>query len=291
MAKRIVGNEVVAAMNETLREQVLKMAADGLIPTLAILRIGDRADAVAYELGATKRCRQVGIAVRSVVLPGDSNLEAVLQRIANINKDSTIHGALMLRPFPGHLNDQTIREALAPQKDVDGITNASLYGVFTGVAVGFPPCTAEGCIKILEHYGIEPKGKRVVVVGASLVIGRPVAMMLLMKQATVTLCHIATENLPEECRRAEIIIAAAGSRGLIDKTCVVPGQIILDVGVNIGGDGKLYGDVDYEAVEPIVGALSPVPGGVGAVTTSILAQHVVEAARRTTKETADKTKG
>lgn len=280
IAKKILGREVVSAINEALQRQTQQLRRSGTVPTLAILRIGERPDAVAYQAGATKRCQQVGIAVRSVILPQQTPLEEVLDAVQALNRDDSVHGVLMLRPFPKHLDDKTIREALCVEKDVDGITNTSLYGVFTGVELGFPPCTAQGCIEMLDHYRIPIAGKRAVVVGASLVIGRPVAMLLLMRNATVTICHIATVDLAAACANAEIIIAAAGSRGLIGKSCTAPGQIILDVGVNVGEDGTLYGDVDFEAVEPLVAALSPVPGGVGTVTTSILAQHVVQAARR-----------
>ena len=280
MANQIGGKAVVAAMNTTVAEQVAHLKQQGCNPTLAILRVGDRPDAVSYQAGATKRNEQLGITVNSVVLPQNATQDAVLQVVDELNRNPSVHGVLMLRPFPSHMDDRAVREALAPEKDVDGITNASLYGVFTGVQTGFPPCTAEGCLHIFDHYQIPLLGRRAVVVGASLVIGRPVAMMLLMRGATVTICHIDTVDLPAECRRGEVLVVAAGKRGLIGADCLSPGQVILDVGVNVGEDGKLYGDVDFAAADKVVQAISPVPGGVGAVTTSVLASHVVQAAQR-----------
>lgn len=280
MALPMTGKEVVAIMNQASKQTALRLKQQGCEPTLAILRIGDRPESIAYQSGATKRCQNIGITVVPYVLPENTSQKAALSIIEALNRDSSIHGVLMLRPFPAHLNDRVLREALSFHKDVDGITNLSLYGVFTGAEKGFPPCTAQGCIDILDYYQIPLRGKRAVVVGASLVIGRPVAMMLLERGATVTLCHIDTVDLAAECKRAEIIVAAAGCRGLINSAGVSAGQVILDVGVNVGPDGKLYGDVDFAAANPVVQALSPVPGGVGTVTTSVLARHVLEAAKR-----------
>ncbi|MDU7338279.1 MAG: bifunctional 5,10-methylenetetrahydrofolate dehydrogenase/5,10-methenyltetrahydrofolate cyclohydrolase [Clostridium sp.] len=281
MARIIAGKEIVTSMNGTLKQETTLLKEKGCTPTLAIVRVGDQPESAAYQTGATKRCEKLGIAVQALILPQNSSLNEVLEVIEALNHASGVHGVLLLRPFPAHLDDRAIRDALCCEKDVDGVTNLSLYGVFTGVSQGFPPCTAQACIDILDYCGIPLRGKRVVVVGASLVIGRPVAMMLLARGATVTLCHIDTVDLPSECRRAEIIIAAAGARSLIDESCLSPGQVILDVGVTVGADGRLYGDVDFEAANTVAAALSPVPGGVGTVTTTILAKHVIEAAKRT----------
>lgn len=280
MATLLKGAEVVSALNDSIRAEVTALVSCGVTPTLAILRVGEKQDDLAYERGAMKRAETVGVAVRSVALPETVSQETLLAEIARINADSSIHGCLMLRPLPRHIDDERCRAALLPEKDIDGITEGSLVGVFAGTKRGFPPCTAQACMEILKHYKIDPAGKRAVVVGRSLVIGKPVAMMLLQQNATVTLCHTKTEDMPAETRRAEILVVAAGRAGVVGADYVSAGQIVLDVGINFDSAGKMTGDVDFAAVEPIVGAITPVPGGVGTVTTSVLMAHVVKAAKR-----------
>jgi methylenetetrahydrofolate dehydrogenase (NADP+)/methenyltetrahydrofolate cyclohydrolase len=280
MAMQLKGAEVVSALNESIRAEVAALVSRGVAPTLAILRVGEKQDDLAYERGAMKRAETVGVAVRSIVLPESVSQETLLAEIAKINADASIHGCLMLRPLPRHIDDERMRAALLPEKDIDGITEGSLAGVFTGTKRGFPPCTAQACMEILKHYKIDPAGKRAVVVGRSLVIGKPVAMMLLQQNATVTICHTRTANMPAETRRAEILVVAAGRAGVVGANYVAPEQIVLDVGINFDSAGKMTGDVDFAAVESIVGAITPVPGGVGTVTTSVLMAHVVEAAKR-----------
>ncbi len=281
MATLLRGAEVVSALNERIQSEVAALKKRGVVPTLAILRVGEKPDDLAYERGAMKRAETVGIAVKQIALPATVSQEALLAEIAQINADDSIHGCLMLRPLPKHIDDLRAREALLPEKDIDGITEGSLAGVFSGTKRGFPPCTAEACMEILEHYNIDPAGKNAVVIGRSLVIGKPVAMMLLQKNATVTICHTKTKDMPSVTRRAEILIVAAGKPGVVGTEYVSPGQTVLDVGINFNEEGKMTGDVDFSAVEPIVGAITPVPGGVGTVTTSVLMAHVAEAARRT----------
>ena len=179
------------------------------------------------------------------------------------------------------MDDRAVRAALAPEKDVDGITDASLAGVFTGSGVGYAPCTAQACVEILDHYGIPLEGKRVTVVGRSLVVGKPAAMLLDRRNATVTLCNSRTRDLPALCRQAEVLVVAMGRREAIGAGCFAPGQVVVDVGIHTGADGKLCGDVRFAEAEPAVAAITPVPGGVGAMTTSVLAAHVVEAAEKT----------
>jgi methylenetetrahydrofolate dehydrogenase (NADP+)/methenyltetrahydrofolate cyclohydrolase len=281
MATLLRGAEVVSALNERIQSEVAALKKRGVVPTLAILRVGEKSDDLAYERGAMKRAETVGIAIRQIVLPETVSQEALLAEIAQINADDSIHGCLMLRPLPKHIDDLRAREALLPEKDIDGITEGSLAGVFSGTKRGFPPCTAKACMEILEHYNIDPAGKNAEVIGRSLVIGKPVAMMLLQKNATVTICHTKTKDMPSVTRRAEILIVAAGKPGMVGAEYVSPGQTVLDVGINFNDEGKMTGDVDFSAVEPIVGAITPVPGGVGTVTTSVLMAHVAEAARRT----------
>lgn len=274
------GAEVVSALNERIKADVGALVSRGVVSTLAILRVGGKPDDLAYERGAIKRAETVGVAVRQIVLPETVSQESLLVEIAKINADATIHGCLMLRPLPKHIDDMRAREALLPEKDIDGITDGSLAGVFTGTKRGFPPCTAQACMEILNYYGIDPAGKSAVVIGRSLVIGKPVAMMLLQKHATVTICHTKTKDMPSVTRRAEILIVAAGRAGVVGAEYVSAGQTVLDVGINFNSEGKMTGDADFAAVEPIVGAITPVPGGVGTVTTSVLMAHVAEAAKR-----------
>ena len=280
MATLLRGAEVVSALNERIQSEVAALKKRGVVPTLAILRVGEKPDDLAYERGAMKRAETVGIAIRQIVLPETVSQEALLAEIAQINADDSIHGCLMLRPLPKHIDDLRAREALLPEKDIDGITEGSLAGVFSATHRGFPPCTAQACMEILAYYDIDPSGKNAVVIGRSLVIGKPVAMMLLQKNATVTICHTKTKDMPSVTRRAEILIVAAGKSGVVGTEYVSPGQTVLDVGINFDAAGKMTGDVDFAAVEHIVGAITTVPGGVGTVTTSVLMAHVAEAAKR-----------
>lgn len=281
MAEILKGAPVAAAITEELIRRADALKAKGVEPCLAILRVGERADDLAYERGALKRCEKVGVRAVSIVLDADCTQDALLDAIARINADDAIHGCLMFRPLPKHLNEQAACEALLPCKDVDSMTAASLRTVFTGRGEGFAPCTAQSCIELLDHYGYDPAGKRVVVIGRSLVIGKPVSMMLQTRNATVTMCHTKTVNMPEICREAEILVVAAGKAGVVDETFTNPGQVVIDVGINAAPDGGICGDVQFAAVEPRVKAISPVPSGVGSVTTAVLCKHVIEAAERT----------
>ena len=218
--------------------------------------------------------------MRPFQLDADAEQAELLDVLDEVNRDRTIHGCLLFRPLPTQMDDRTVRAALAPEKDVDGITDASLAGVFTGSGVGYAPCTAQACAEILDYYGIPLEGKRVTVVGRSLVVGKPAAMLLDRKNATVTLCNSRTRDLPALCRQAEVLVVAMGKQGAIGADCFAPGQVVVDVGIHTGADGKLCGDVRFAEAEPVVAAITPVPGGVGAMTTSVLASHVVEAAEK-----------
>jgi methylenetetrahydrofolate dehydrogenase (NADP+)/methenyltetrahydrofolate cyclohydrolase len=206
--------------------------------------------------------------------------EELLAVIEEINADDTVHGCLLFRPLPRHLDEAAICAALDSGKDVDGITEESLAGVFTGSGVGFPPCTAQAVVEILDHYGVDLTGKRVTVVGRSLVVGKPAAMLLDRKNATVTMCNSRTRNLPELCREAEVLVVAMGKRGAIGGDCFRPGQIVVDVGIHVNEEGKLCGDVRTDEAQGIAAAITPVPGGVGAVTTAVLVRNVVRSAAR-----------
>ena len=278
MALLLKGGEAAAAMNEKTAARVAALTAAGVVPTLAVVRMGAREDDLSYERGVMNRCAKLGIQVKHCLLEADASQDQLLEVIRDINQDSSIHGCLLFRPLPAQINDKAVREALAPEKDVDGITDASLAGVFTGSGVGYAPCTAQACVEILDHYGIPLEGKRVTVVGRSLVVGKPAAMLLDRKNATVTICNSRTRNLPELCRQADVLVVAMGKRGAIGGDCVAPGQVVVDVGIHTDENGKLCGDVRVAEAEPVAAAITPVPGGVGAMTTSVLAAHVVEAA-------------
>lgn len=280
MAKPLLGKEVTDALNETITKDAASLTAKGIKPALGIIRVGEREDDLSYERGAMKRCEALGLAVRRYLLPEDVTQKVLINTIREANQDPLIHGILMFRPLPEHLDEEAACQALRPEKDVDGITNGSMAGVFTGGNLGFPPCTAQACMEILKHYGIDCQGKKAVVIGRSLVVGKPAALMLLQRNATVTICHTKTQDMPAVCREAEILLVAAGKAGMVDAPYFAPGQIVIDVGIHVNEEGRLCGDVRFEDADPVVEALTPVPGGVGMVTTSVLAGHVVEAAKR-----------
>ena len=279
MAVLLKGAPVAKAITAELIERAGKLESLGVVPTLAIVRVGEREDDLSYERGALKRCEKVGISCRRYLLPADVSQEDLMGTVTEINEDPSIHGCLIFRPLPEHLEGDAVASALLPKKDVDSMTPASLLSTLSGLGAGYAPCTAEAVLAILDHYGIDLDGANVVVVGRSLVIGKPVASMLLARNATVTTCHTHTRDLAEVCRRADIVVAAAGHARTLGADAVCTGQTVIDVGINWDSQAeKLVGDVDFEAVEPLVDAVTPVPGGVGAVTTAILARHVICAA-------------
>ena len=285
MAEILKGADVVSALNDRMTATVKTLKERGVTPTLATLRVGERSDDVSYEKTATKRCETVGVAVKSIALPADVTQVELMQNVISLNDDESVHGILLFRPLPKHLSDDVIRAAIRPEKDIDGITDGSLAGVFTGSNVGFAPCTAQACMEILDYYNIDCKGKRTVIIGRSLVVGKPVAMMLMGRHATITVCHTRTIDMPSIARNAEILIVAAGVMESITKEYFSPGQVVIDVGINWNDEkGKLCGDVNFDDAEPIVASITPVPGGVGTVTTSVLVSNVVEAATVLSKQ-------
>ncbi len=281
MAEILKGAPVVAALVDKMTTRVSELKEKGINPTLAILRAGEREDDLSYERGAMKRCASVGVEVKNVVLPADVDSDIFSQTLDELNNDNSVHGILMFRPLPKHIDGEKARQMLNPAKDVDGCTDGSLAGVFTNTKLGFAPCTAQAAIEILDYYGVDCAGKRAAVIGRSLVVGRPVSMMLMHKNATVTTCHTKTVDMPSITKQAEILIVCAGQMESIGSEYVAPGQVVIDVGIGWNEEkGKLCGDVKFEEAEPVVGAITPVPGGVGAVTTCVLVSHVVEAAAR-----------
>ena len=289
MAKQLLGKEVNEALVTALQGRTAALKEKGVQPTLGIIRLGENPSDLSYEKGATKRAEEVGVAVKNYILPETATKEEVLKVIDEVNADASVHGVLMFRPLPKHLkaDQDEICNRLAPCKDVDCMTHLSNAGVFEGQDLGYAPCTPAACMEILDHYGIDCKGKNAVVIGRSLVVGKPAAMMLMGKNATVTVCHTKTVDTAAVCREADIIVSAAGVLGSLTKEFVRPGQIVIDVSMNWNpekitskGKGGMSGDAVYDEVEPIVEAITPVPGGVGAVTTTVLMKHVVEAAEK-----------
>lgn len=281
MAKLLKGGPVAKAISETMAIHAQTLKARGIFPKLAIFRVGEREDDISYENAAIKRCEDIGVDIKQFILPESSSRDEILNVIDEINEDNSIHGCLMFRPLRDKDIEEEVCRRLLPTKDVDGMTNGSLSAVFTGKGEGYAPCTAAACIELLKYYGYELSGKNIAVIGRSLVIGRPVSMMLLACNATVTMCHTKTKNLKQICSLSDIIIVAAGKAKVLDGNYVNSNQTVVDVGINIDENNNLCGDVDFQTVEPIVSALTPVPGGVGSVTTAVLAAHVIEAAKRT----------
>ncbi|MBR6222284.1 MAG: bifunctional 5,10-methylenetetrahydrofolate dehydrogenase/5,10-methenyltetrahydrofolate cyclohydrolase [Lachnospiraceae bacterium] len=270
----IKGLPVAKAINEELINEREKA---GVVPKLAIVRVGEREDDLAYERGALKKMEKVGFDVSVFAFPADIDNDSFQAEFDRINEDASIDGILLLRPLPKHLDEKAVTERIDPKKDIDGIGPMNLFKVFAGEDDGFAPCTAKAVIEILDHYGIDVTGKAVTVVGRSLVIGKPVAMMLMKKNATVTICHTKTTDMRSVCKGADIVVAAAGKAKMIDSSFLKDGAVVIDVGINVDEEGNLCGDVDASSVEEMSGKLTPVPGGVGSVTTSVLAKHLLKA--------------
>ena len=282
MANLLKGKVAADALNEKLLDRSIALCEEGTAPTLAIVRVGENGSDIAYETGAEKKGKQVAVAVEKFICPAEIEEDDLVEIIKYINDNEKIHGMLLLQPLPKHLNAERIRNTIAPEKDMDCISDEALAGLFLQKDGCYAPCTAESCMEILKYYDIPVQGKKVVVIGRSLVIGKPVALMLLAENATVTICHTKTteEDMKALCKQADIIIAAAGHRNTLTAEMVVPGQTIIDVGINFNEEGKMVGDVDFESVSEIVEAITPVPGGVGSMTTTILMKHVIEATER-----------
>jgi len=270
------GLPVANAINEKLMEQVKSI--EGSLPHLAIIRVGERPDDCSYERGAVKKMDKVGVRCTTYTFDADIDNDTFQAEFDKINENPDIDGILMLRPLPKQLDEKQIENKIDPRKDLDGISPLNLAKVYAGDESGYAPCTAEAVIEMLDYAGIDIKGKRVTVVGRSLVIGKPVSMLLMKRNATVTVCHTKTVDMEGTCKNAEILVAAAGSARMIKKDYVAEGAIVVDVGINVDEEGNLCGDVDFDAITDIAAIATPVPGGVGSVTTSVLAKHLVKAA-------------
>ncbi len=281
MAVKWTGKEVAFALKEASMQTIQNLKENGVVPKLAVIRVGNQPEDLAYERGIMKRFESAGAAVEIFELPEDANTEQVISTVHGRNNDPQIHGILIFRPLPKHIDEAAVLQEIDPKKDVDCVTESNLAKIFIGDESGFAPCTAEACIQLLDYYGYDCTGVDAVIIGRSTVIGKPVAMMLLKKHATVTILHTRTKMLYKKIANARLVIAAAGHQNTVTKDCCSPDQVMLDVGINVDENGKLCGDIDYAAAECIVKAITPVPGGVGSVTTAVLLSHVVRAAKET----------
>ena len=249
------------------------------VPKLAIVRVGENPDDMSYERGATKKLKSFGLDMASYVFPQNISDEAFKKAFKDINEDDEVTGILLLRPLPRTINEKDIENMIDPKKDLDGISPINIAKVFAGDTTGFSPCTAEAVIEVLKAYDIELTGKRVTVVGRSMVVGKPVSMLLLKENATVTMTHTRTVDLKKTCSDAEIVIAAAGRAKMLNSDYCGQDAVMIDVGINVDENGKLCGDVDYATLDGKASAATPVPGGVGTVTTAVLAKHLIQAAK------------
>lgn len=249
------------------------------VPKLAIVRVGENPDDMSYERGATKKLKSFGLDVASYVFPQDISDEDFKKAFKDINEDDEVTGILLLRPLPRTINEKDIENMIDPKKDLDGISPINIAKVFAGDTTGFSPCTAEAVIEVLKAYNIELTGKRVTVIGRSMVVGKPVSMLLLKENATVTMTHTRTVDLKKTCSDAEIVIAAAGRAKMLNSDYCGQDAVMIDVGINVDENGKLCGDVDYATLDGKASAATPVPGGVGTITTAVLAKHLIQAAK------------
>ena len=274
------GSEVSSRIKEMLLSKTAELKAGGINPTLAVVRVGGRNDDLVYERAILRRFNPLGIDVQVHALPEDIAQADFDAEFMRINDDPKVHGVLLFRPLPAGLNDEYVTLHVNPVKDIDGMSPINAARIFAGESEGFAPCTPSAVMAVLAQYGYDPAGRNVVIVGRSMVVGRPLSMLMLRANATVTVCHTKTVNLPEICRKADILVAAAGKAKMITPEYVTKKSVVIDVGIDTDAKGELCGDVDFTKVEPVVRAITPVPGGVGAVTTSVLAENLLKAAKR-----------
>ncbi|BDF16826.1 bifunctional 5,10-methylenetetrahydrofolate dehydrogenase/5,10-methenyltetrahydrofolate cyclohydrolase [[Clostridium] scindens] len=272
------GADVAKTMKEDLTGEARRLKDRGILPSLTIVRVGARPDDLAYERGARKRMEMIGIECKVVELPETITQAEFEKTFFKINEDPKVHGILLFRPLPGHLDEGPVVSRINPLKDVDCMCPVNIAKVFSGDETGHAPCTPEAVMEMLDYYKIDPRGKKVTVIGRSMVVGKPLSMMLLKRHATVTICHTRTKDLTATCREAEILVAAAGKARMVTADMIGDGAVVVDVGINVDAKGNLCGDVDFNAAEPVTSYISPVPRGVGSVTSSVLAKHVLKAA-------------
>lgn len=281
MTRILKGKQVADAINQKSIASNERLRQHNITPTLAIFRVGENEADISYEKSAIKKCNEVGVEV--IVNTFDLNVseKEFYKKLDEANNDNSIHGILVFRPLPKQFNDNHLRNYINPDKDIDGCSNDSLAGIFINQRIGFVPCTSQSAIEILDYYGIDIQGKNVVVIGRSLVIGKPVSMLLLNRNATVTICHSKTKDIANIASKADILISAIGKSEIIDRSYTNEKQTIIDIGISWNEKKqKICGDVDYDSVVDYVDAITPVPGGVGSVTSAVLANHVIQAALR-----------
>ena len=284
----IDGKQVASQVLEEVERDIARLREQGITPGLAVVLVGEDPASQVYVNSKVKKCAELGMNSRKIVLPSDASQEELLRIVRELNVDPAVHGILVQSPPPPHIDEAAVVLEIDPAKDVDGFHPENVAKLVLEDETGFVPCTPLGCMRLLKAAGIETAGANAVVIGRSLVVGKPAAMMLMGKNATVTVCHTKTVNTAEICRNADIIVSAAGVLNSLTKDYVRPGQVVVDVSINWdenkinakGGKGGIAGDAKFDEVEPIVEAITPVPGGVGSVTTSVLMKHVVEAAER-----------
>ncbi|NFJ24451.1 bifunctional 5,10-methylenetetrahydrofolate dehydrogenase/5,10-methenyltetrahydrofolate cyclohydrolase [Clostridium botulinum] len=280
MTKILYGNEVALKIKEDLNLRIDKLKEKNIIPKLAILRMGNKQDDIAYERSIIKSCEKLNIETKVEELNEDILEEDFLKLMESLNNEKEIHGILVFRPYPKHLNKNLESSSIALNKDVDCMHPLNLERIFEGDLNGFMPCTPEAVIEILKYYDIDLKGKNIVIINRSMVVGKPLSMMVLSHNATVTICHSKTIDLPSITKKADIVVTAIGKAKLVKEEYFNEDSIVIDVSINVDENGKLCGDVDFENVKEKVGAITPVPKGVGSVTTTLLLKHIVDAAER-----------
>lgn len=280
MGIRLEGKPVVQALRESISQRVTVLAGKNVKPTVLILRVGEREDDISYERGILRNCEVLGIESRVLPLPQDITQSELERTLREANQDKNIHGIMLFRPLPDHLDLEALCNIIDPEKDIDCMSPVNLEKVFEGNSRGFVPCTAKAVVELLKYYEIPLKGANVAVVGRSLVVGKPLAMLLVDENSTVTLCHSRTKEMPSVTSKADIVVAAIGKARFMTEEYFNPESIVVDVGINDGGDGRICGDVDFENVIDKVKALNPAIGGIGTITTTILLGNVVLACER-----------
>ena len=280
MGQIIKGKPVADAITAELQKDVEALKAQGITPKLKIVRVGAREDDLAYERGALSRMEKCGIAAEVLELPVDIEQADFVKALKAVNDDPAVHGILLFRPLPKQLDMEEIKFVVDAVKDIDCMNPLNAEKIFEGDKTGYPPCTSQACVEILDHYGVELKGKNVAVVGRSMVVGKPLAMLLLDKNATITICHSRTADLPAVCRQNDVVIAAVGRAEMVKGDFINEGTVVIDVGINVNAEGKLCGDVKFDECVEKASMITPVPAGVGSVTTSVLAKHVVKACKQ-----------
>lgn len=281
MGEIIKGKPVGDALSEVLKGECEALVKEGIQPKLAILRVGAKPNDLSYEKGALKKCETIGIVTEVTELPDGTTQDQYIETLQKLNDDSSVHGILTFRPLPEGIDEDVIKNVIAPEKDVDCFSPMNTAKLMEGDKTGFPPCTPTAVVEILKHYNVPLKGANVVVLGRSMVVGKPVSMLLLGENATVTICHSKTKDLPKVCADADVLVAGVGRARMVTADYIKEGAVVIDVGINAKPEGGgICGDVDTDDVVGKASMVTPVPAGVGSVTTSILAKHVIKACKQ-----------